>query len=216
MKTLDRKCMLLHDVDWQTYTRLFHAFAERPSVRLTYDRGRLEIMSPLLHHDNSSDLLGRLVVTLTEELGLPILSGGSTTIRRRKKQRGLEPDQCFWIANEAKMRGKKRLDLRVDPPPDLAVEVDASRSSLDRMSIYAALGVPEVWRLEKTGLTFHVLGEDRCYEDVALSPTFPFVRPSDLSEFLALREQMDENCVIRQFRDWIRHKMGLGKSAQTS
>src|SRR5262245_3005026 len=113
--------LLLDNVDWGTYTRFLRLFAERPGYRLTYDRGVLEIMSPLLRHDREGRFLGRLVVTLTEELGLPVLSGGSTTFRRRKKKRGLEPDDCFWIANESRIRDKDRIDLRVDPPPDLAI-----------------------------------------------------------------------------------------------
>src|ERR1700736_2241918 len=97
LQTSGGECLVLHDVDWSSYGRLLRAFAERPRVRLTYDRGVLEIMSPLLEHDHSSWLLGRFVVVLTEELGLPVLGGGSTTFRRRRRRRGLEPDECFWI-----------------------------------------------------------------------------------------------------------------------
>src|SRR5947207_175014 len=111
---------VLHHVDWRTYSRLLRVFAERPAVRLTYDRGTLEIMSPLLEHDGDADFLGGLVVALAEELNVPLKRGGSTTLRRRKKQRGLEPDRSYWIANEAAMRGKRHYDSRTDPPPDLA------------------------------------------------------------------------------------------------
>jgi Uma2 family endonuclease len=191
-------------VDWRTYERLLRTFAERPSVRLTYDRGVLEIMRPLLEHDNDGRFLGRLVVTLTGELGLPIMAGGSTTFRRRSKRRGLEPDDCFWIASEPRVRNKRRIDLRVDPPPDLAIEVDVIRSSLNRMGIYAALGVPEVWRLDGPALTFHALQADGRYVATTHSRAFPLVAPADLLTFLALRGQMDENAVVRQFRAWVR------------
>src|SRR5207302_1383935 len=100
--------------------------------------------------------LGRFIDVLTEEFHLPCRAGRSVTLRRRRKRRGLEPDNCYWIANAARLQGKVRLDLRTDPPPDLAVEVDVTASSLDRMSIYAALRVPEVWRLSAAGLAFHV------------------------------------------------------------
>src|SRR6266851_39103 len=140
--------VILRDVPWRMYGQLLRAFAERPRVRLTYDRGVLEIMSPVLEHDSGSWFVGRLVVTATEELQLSVLGGGSTTFRRRRRRRGLEPDECFWIANEPRMRGKRRVDLRVDPPPDLAIEVDVTRSSMDRMGVYGALCVPEVWRLD--------------------------------------------------------------------
>src|SRR5262249_36748647 len=142
------RCLQLSGIDWQTYLRLLRAFAERPGIRLAYDRGELEMMAPLLEHDGDSWFLGDMVFVLTEELGLPLKRGGSTTLRRRKRQRGIEADACYWIASASQMAGRRRLDLRTDPPPDLAIETDVTHSSMDRLSIYAALGVPEVWRLE--------------------------------------------------------------------
>jgi Uma2 family endonuclease len=208
-----RERLLLEGVDWRTYTRFLHIFAERPAYRLTYDRGALEIMSPSPEHEFDAELLGRFAVVLTEELSLPIKSGGSTTIRRRRKQRGLEPDRCFWIANEAAIRGKRRLDLRVDPPPDLAIETDVTSSSLDRMSIYATLGVPEVWRLDNRTLTFHALGAKRSYSAVSHSLSFPLVTAADLMPFLALCASQEENSVLRQFRAWVRQQMAAGGTA---
>jgi Uma2 family endonuclease len=200
--------VVLYGVDWATYGRLLRAFAERPAVRLTYDRGMLEIMSPLLERDTDGRLLGRFVTTLTEELCLSVLSAGSTTFRRRKRRRGLEADECFWIANEPRVRGKRRINLRVDPPPDLAIEIDVTRSSLDRMSIYAALGFPEVWRLDgPQSLTFNVLQPDRTYAAATRSLSFPLITPADLIGFLALRGQMDENALVRQFRAWVRGRL---------
>lgn len=196
--------MVLHGVDWRTYSRLLRVFAERPSVRLAYDRGDLEIMSPLHEHESDADLLGRMVVVLTEELGLPIKAGRSTTFRRAKKQRGIEPDNSYWIANEPRVRGKRRINLRTDPPPDLGIEVDIRSSSLERMSIYAALKVPEVWRLDVQVLSFHVLQPDGTYQTAAHSLAFPVVTPTDLMRFLALRGQLDENALIAQFRAWVR------------
>jgi len=207
-----RQRLLLNGVDWRTYRRMLRAFAERPNTRLTYDRGVLEIMSPLYEHESDTDFLGRLVVTLTEELGLPLESGGSTTLRRRRKRRGLEPDRCYWIAHAPQMRGKRQLDLRVDPPPDLALEVDVTHSSLDRMSIYAALRVPEVWRLDEHGLTFYVLGLDGKYAPAAHSLAFPALKAADLERFLALRATQDSNLVVRQFREWLRQLGGSSAS----
>jgi Uma2 family endonuclease len=196
--------LMLYDVDWQTYTRLLRIFAERPAVRLTYDRGVLEIMSPLLEHDGTARFLLRLIVALAEELGLPIRAGGSTTCRRRRLKRGLEPDECFWIANEPQIRSKRRLDLRVDPPPDLAIEVEATRSSLNRLSIYAKLKVPEVWRFDGQDLTFHVLQANGQYDEADHSLAFPKVTPADLLRFLALFGQIDDNSIVQQFRSWVR------------
>jgi Uma2 family endonuclease len=201
------RCLQLSGVDWETYSRLLHAFAERPGIRLTYDRGELEIMSPLLEHDDDGQFLADLVFVLTEELGLPLKRGGSTTLRRRRRRRGIEADACFWIANAHRMAGHRRLNLRSDPPPDLALEIDVTHSSLDRLSIYAALGVPEVWRLDGDTLTFHVLGAKGKYTSAAASRSFPPMTPADLLGFLQqARQAGDENAVIRQFRDWIRQR----------
>src|SRR5205823_2121961 len=115
-----------------------------------------------------------------EELGMPLKHGGSTTLRRRLRQRGIEADECFWIANAHRMAGRRRLNLRTDPPPDLAIEVDVSHSSLDRLAIYAVLGVPEVWRLDGDTLTFYVLGPKRSYTSAPVSQSFPLATPADL------------------------------------
>jgi len=186
---------------------MLRAFAERPGYRLTYDRGKLEIRSPLFEHEIDADLLGRFVVVLTEELGLPIKAGRSTTFRRRRIRRGLEPDHSWWIAHELQVRGKRQIDLRVDPPPDLAIEVDVTHRSLDRMSIYARLGVPEVWRLDARGLTFQVLQPDGRYAEQTHSLAFPQFLPADLTTYLALRSQHDENEVVRQFRVFVRQRL---------
>jgi Uma2 family endonuclease len=198
--------LVLYDVPWRTYTRLLRLFDER-RLRLTYDRGTLEIMTLTHEHEGYSYVLGRFIDALTEELGLPIKGGRSTTFRRRKRQRGLEPDNCFWIASEPRVRGKNKIDLRVDPAPDLAIEIDITSSSLNRMGIYADLGVPEVWRFADQTLTFHVLGGDRRYTVAARSAAFPFVTPADVLRFLALRTTLDENAVVRELRAWVREQI---------
>ena len=164
--------LVLDSVTWDGYTRLLREF-EHGHVRLTYDRGRLEIMTLSHLNESSGRFLGRLAVTLTEELKLPIKEGGSTTFRKKKKQKGLEPDNCYWIAREAEVRGKTVIKLSVDPAPDLAIEVDITRSSMNRMRIYAAIKVPEVWRYNRDGLVFLVLNAVDKYEPAATSPTFP-------------------------------------------
>jgi Uma2 family endonuclease len=197
---------VLEDIDWGMYTRLLRVFEKRRGFRLTYDRGTLEIMSPLWSHEESGRLLGRFVDVLTEELNLPCRLGGSVTLRRRRKRRGLEPDNCYWIACSPLLQGKRELDLRVDPPPDLAMEVDVTSSSLDRMSIYAALGVPEVWRLSTGGIAFHVL-ENGAYQERTNSVSFPQLASTDLPPFLALWGSTDDNTIVRQFREWVRTQM---------
>ena len=207
--------LVLAGVSWREYTRMLRAFAERPGYRLTYDRGTLEIMSPLFEHELDADLLGRFVVVLTEELGLPLQAGRSTTFRRRRMRRGLEPDHSWWVAHARQMVGKRRVDLRVDPPPDLALEVDVTHRSLDRMSIYARLGVPEVWRLDTKGLSFLVLQPSGRYAEQTHSPTFPLFAPADLMSYLALRSQHDENEVVRQFRAFVGQRLTAGTKPPT-
>jgi Uma2 family endonuclease len=210
-----RDRLILDNVDWKTYTRFLYLFAERPGYRLTYDRGRLEIMGRLPLHERCANFLGRLAITLTEELGLPIMQGGSTTLRLRRGQRGLDPDRCYWIVNEAAVRGKTRLNLRKDPPPDLAIEVDVTSRSLNRMSIYATLGVPEIWRVDKQTLSIHALAANRKkYTPISHSQSFPLVTPADLMTFWEMCATQEENSVIRQFRAWVQQKRtgGRGKT----
>jgi Uma2 family endonuclease len=199
---------VLYDVDWHTYTRLLRAFeASKRRFRLTYDRGTLEIMSPLLwEHEAPSALLGLFITTLAEELNLPCRLGGSTTLRRRRKRRGVEPDNCYWIASAPLLQGKRELDLRVDPQPDLAVEVDVTSSSLDRLSIYAVLGVPEVWCFSSGGIAFHIL-EAGAYQVRPNSLSFPQLASTDLIPFLAQWGQTDDTAIVRQFRAWVRQQM---------
>jgi Uma2 family endonuclease len=146
---------------------------------------------------------------MAEELDLPLAAGGSVTLRRRKKQRGLEPDRCYWLANEHRIRGKDDINLQVDPPPDLAIEVETTRSLLNRVSIYATLGVPELWRLRRKVLTFHTLGADGRYVQRGDSPTFAAigVTPDDLMRFVAMRHTQDDNAIVRQFRAWVRQRI---------
>ncbi len=204
--------LVLDAVDWRSYTRCLRLFRDRPATRITYDRGTLEIMTLSHEHESRVSILRRLVEALTEELNLPVKAGRSTTFRRRKQKRGLEADESWWIANEARVRGKTKIDLRVDPPPDLALEIDVTSSSLDRLSIYAVLRVPEVWRYSEDGLVFHVLGPDGKYTVAAASRAFPGVTPADIARFLPLVAQMDENAVLRQFRAWVRQQFPTGGS----
>ena len=205
--------LLLYGVSWQEYSRTLRAFAERPSLRVTYDRGVLELMTLSLEHESIVRFFSLLILVLTLELGLPLKGGGSATFRRRRRRRGLEPDDCYWIASESLVRGKDKIDLRRDPPPDLAVEVDISYSTLDRMGIYAALHVPEVWRYDGQALTFYVLGPDGRYAAVPQSQALPQVASIKLTGLLALRGTMDDNALFRHFQAWARQRFGRAGQA---
>jgi Uma2 family endonuclease len=203
--------IVLDNVSWEGYTHFLRAFPHG-HVRLTYDGGVLELMTLSHKHESLGQFLGRLVITLTEEFNLPIKAGGSTIFRKKRKQKGLESDNCYWIAHEPDVRGKTVIKLRTDPPPDLAIEVDVTHSSMNRMRIYAALRIPEVWRADKNGLAFVVLNAAGKYDEVTNSPTFPLpITGAELMRFAAMRDQMDENAVIREFRIWIRDQIAATK-----
>jgi len=199
--------VLLHNVPWSTYEVLLSDLDLR-GTRLTYDRGNLEIMSPSREHERLKTLIGRMIETMTVEWNIPISSGGSTTMKSEMKKRGLEPDECYYVANEPRMRGKDDFDINVDPPPDLVVEVDITRSSLDRMDLYAAFGVPEVWRYDGTTLHVAQLQPDGTYAARTQSPSFPFLPLAEIPRFLDRRNATDETTWIRSFRAWVRALRG--------
>ncbi len=173
-------------------------------TRFTYDRGVLEIMSPSREHERVKRLLGRMVEMLTFERGIPISSSDSTTLRDVLKQRGLEPDECYYIAHEQAMRGRDEYDPAVDPPPDLAIKVDLSRSSVDKLSIYADLGVPEIWAFADDRLAFFQLQSNGAYQPIEQSLAFAFLTSADLQRFLDERHGAEETAWTRRFCNWIR------------
>ncbi|NQU25932.1 MAG: Uma2 family endonuclease [Candidatus Nealsonbacteria bacterium] len=195
--------VVLWNVSWSTYEAIL-ADTDRSGTRLTYNQGSLEIMSPSEEHERLKKLIGRMVETLTEELGIPIRSAGSTTWKMELKRQGLEPDECYYITNEPLVRGKNKADLAVDPPPDLAVEVELTRRAVDKMPIYANLGVPEVWRYDGKTICIERLQADGNYVSQPQSGAFPFLPMAELVRFLDRRNATDETSWIRSFRAWVR------------
>jgi Uma2 family endonuclease len=195
--------LVLYDVDWSTYERLLDDL-EGQHLRINYDQGRLEIMTTSSEHERWKKLLARFFEVLTEELNLPILGVGNFTIRREDVNRGLEPDECWYIAHESSVRQTRQIDLNVDPPPDLVVEIEVSRSVLNRLEMFAALGVPEIWRFDGTRLSVLVLGPDGRYGESDHSPTFPAIPLSGFAGHLDRRGQTDETTLVKSFRKWVR------------
>ncbi len=197
---------VVHGVNWQTYEKVLDAFGDRP-IRITYDRGSLELMSPLPLHEIYKCLFLRLLDNLSDELDFGMKACGSTTFRREDLERGLEPDECFYLANMSSVRNWAVIDLTVDPPPDLAIEIDTTSSSLDRMGIYADLGVPELWRFDGQLLQAHEL-VGGVYVARPHSPTFPFL---PLAEIVSLLHQTititDDREVRRNVRTWVRDRV---------
>jgi Uma2 family endonuclease len=191
------------DVPWEEYEQLLADLGEGYAVRIFYDQGRMEIMSPDSIREKHKSLIHRLVSALSDELDIDVESFGSTTFRK-KKSKGAEPDECFYVQNAGLVIGKKgHLDLKRDPPPDIALEIDRKSPSLDKFPVYAALGVPEIWRLSKGHAQIHLLVEDR-YEPSSASRAFPFLTADALSRFLTQGIKEGERKATRAFRAWVR------------
>jgi Uma2 family endonuclease len=194
---------VLQSVSWGAFEALVADLGERRG-RIAYDQGTLEIMSPSRPHESLKRLIGRLIEAFTEEMSLDILSCSSTTLKSGFQKKGVEPDECYYVQNEAAVSNREELDLSRDPPPDLVVEIDITRTSLDRRSIYAALGVPEVWVHNGKELQVLRLGEDGRYRTSPSSGVFPGLPLDEVSRFLALRKSMKETALVRAFRAWVR------------
>ena len=198
----DIQHFVLEDASWELYEKLLRDIGDRP-IRVTYDEGRMEIMSPLPEHERPKKLLGQMIEALTFELDMPRASLGSTTFRRREKAKGLEPDECYYFRDEQKMRGKNRLDLKKDPPPELVVEIDIASRSVPREPIYAALRVPEIWRYRPRRVDcLHLI--DGEYHVRKMSLAFPFLEPALLQRFIEKAAVDGETAMLRQFVAWVR------------
>lgn len=193
----------LPGVSYATYATMVDEVCDRRNLRFTYNRGALEIMSPSQDHERAKKLFGRMIEALTEELGIPLMSCGSTTFRDELRDCGLEPDECYYIQHEAAVRGKK-IKLGEDPPPDLVVEVDVTTSVIDRFAIYATLGFPEIWQYVDGDLVVHFLSTSGQYAAASQSAALPMVPIQRLVEHLERCAAMDETSWIRAFRQWVR------------
>ena len=194
---------MLDGISWELYEHLLKEVGDRP-IRMTYDNGELEIMSPLPEHEDAKVAIGDMIKALLEELDVPRRGLGSTTFRRRLKKKGLEPDDCFYIKSQPLIAGKKRINLPKDPPPDLAIEIDITSRSIPRLPIYAALAVPEIWRYDGKKLrSLHL--QEHGYVESELSLAFPKLRVNDLRPFIVLADETgDQNASLKAFRAWLR------------
>lgn len=198
--------VILHNINWQTFEMLLATLGDKRACRLAYDKGTLEIMTPLMPHEHYKRLIEKFIDVLTEELNLNVKSVGSMTCKREDLVRGAEPDSGFYIQNEALVRDKEEIDLTQAPPPDLMLEVDFSSLSLDKLPIYAALGIPEVWRYYRGVLQIYQLREGQ-YVLCDCSPTFADLPLTEIPQFLEQSTQIGEMAMIRSFRTWVRQQL---------
>ena len=192
----------LGDISWETYV----ALRNEPSnlhVRMTFDQGRLDLMSTSSTHEQLAYLLGRLIDAWTEERDVDVRSCRCTTFQREDLQKGLEPDNCYYIAHESEIRGRK-IDLTIDPPPDLAIEVDVTSSSVGRLPVYAALGVPDVWRWSKSELQVLELRPDGQYQRIATSGSLPGFPLQSAHQLICEYDQQSDTSLVKSFRRLIR------------
>ncbi len=197
----------LTNIRWPTYLALLADLGEHRG-RLTYDQGRLEIVSPSKKHEHLKKLVGRLIEAFSEELEIKIQSVSSTTLNREDLQKGVEADECYYVQNEAAVRNEEEIDLTRDPPPDLAVEVEVSRRLIPRAPIYAAMGIPEIWRYDGDRLRVSHLQQGE-YVEAEQSTVFPMLPLAELARHLAQRKQIDETQLVRSFRRWVRRTFAL-------
>jgi Uma2 family endonuclease len=204
--------IILRGIPWLLYLQLRRADENR-GVRMSYWNGTLELMSPEYVHEQADRRLTQLIVEVVTQRDIPCACAGSTTFRRpgqdEEQGAGKEPDTSFYFAHEPSIRGKKTIDLETDPPPDLAVEVDNTTDSARKLPIYAALGVPEVWRFDvNTGeLWFGKLQPDGTYAAIEQSECLPMLTPALVLEALSLAEGDTETRWFQRLRDWVRDRL---------
>ncbi len=193
--------VLLRDISWEKFNEILTDLGEQRGTRLAYARQTLEIMSPLSEHELDKCYITNFIESLLEELEIEFCPMGSTTFKNELMQQGLEPDHCFYIENEAAVRGKPRLDLAIDPPPDLALEIDITSRS--HPEIYAVLGVPELWQFDGEILEIKVL-ESGQYVSVEFSPNFPDLPlKTVIPEYLNRAKTQGRNRTMKAFRAWV-------------
>ncbi len=195
--------VVLHGISWKMYRRLRKMRANY-NIRMTYDQGELEIMSPSPLHERIARLLGNLIAVWQLELKIPIASCGEMTISRSALKRGFEPDHCYYVQHEPQMWDKMKINFKVDPPPDLAIEVEVTRKLGKKAEIYAAFRVPELWCWSENSLKFFELSPDGKYVARATSvcfPTFPIAKAEEAVRQLGTVHETD---LVLSFRDWVR------------
>jgi Uma2 family endonuclease len=167
----------------------------------------LEIMAPSFEHETVKDTIAQLFLLFASEMRIDFIAAGSTTFRREDLEKGFEPDACFYMQHAKNVRGKKQIDLSVDPPPDLVIEIDITRSSLDKRRIYAAAGVPEVWHYAADTLKiFRLDSGTGTYVEEPHSPSLLHASSAALTEFLRSSQELTSDAWEQRVRDWIRKR----------
>jgi len=190
--------MSLQGVSWQTFQTLLAEVGENRPWRIAYDRGVLEIRMPLAEHEEPKELIADFITSMADLLDIELRKLGALTLARADLNRAVEPDTCFYIQNEALVRGKN-INLSIDPPPDLVVESDYTNSSLNKLEIYAALGVPELWRYQRPNLEVYQLIQGE-YQSSDRSLAFPLFPIAEIPNLIAQSRNIGQRSVVKLFR----------------
>jgi Uma2 family endonuclease len=194
--------VLLQDVNWESFEKILTELGdERSSPKISYHKGYLQLMAPLAIHEFDKSIIGDLVKILLESLDLEFSALGSTTLKSEQVHKGVEPDECFYIQHELKVRGKERIDLNQDPPPDLVLEIDIT--SQTELTIYEKLNVPELWRFDGKELQIFIL-QNQHYQNAEKSLQFPqFAIKQLIPEYLEKAKIEGRNKAIKAFRQFV-------------
>ena len=194
--------LIQHGVSWNDYEELLQAVGEAPGLHISFDEGTLQIMSPSSKHEHYAILIERLVDRVSIRQRLKVLFYGSTTIKKQSEQKGAEPDACFYVQTADAVGTKEQIDFNTDPPPDVVVEIDIHHESISKFPIYAALGVPELWRYDGDSLTIYHL-RDGQYVLSDASQALPVLTSAVLTEFLARSPKEDQYDIVLAFEEWL-------------
>jgi Uma2 family endonuclease len=192
-------------VSWDEYEDLLEQLeqaGESSGRRISFDTGVLTVITLSTAPENYARFLDGLMVIIRLRRRINILSFGSATMRKRKKSAGKEPDACYYVQTADALGNRMQLDFEVDPPPDIAVEIDIHHDSLSKFPIYSALGVPEIWRYDGHELTIHLLQEDD-YVIAPQSSALPLLTGRILTEFLTRLRDDGEFQAILAFDEWL-------------
>lgn len=196
-------CVVLRNVSWDTYERLLADDEERRVPRITFDQGMLELVTPSMPHEEDAQTIARAIEIVAAILEIPIRSVSSTTFRRKELERGFEADASFYIQSEERIRGQREVDLAIDPPPDIVLEMEMSRSALDKLALFASMGIPEVWRCDGQQVTIHVLSGES-YRESAASSALPVLTSEVLTGFLRDSHTLLSPAWFQKVSDWAR------------
>jgi len=195
--------VVLYNISWQQFENLLIDLGQTRAARIAYDNGTFEIMTPLPEHEYYKEAIGISIQDIAEELDINYESYGSTTWKREVRLAGIEPDNCFYFQNEAKIRGRLEFNLNQDPPPDLALEIDMTHKSLNRFPIYARLGIPEIWCYDSGELKIYQLQQET-YGEVETSSVFPMLRVQEIPTIIEQYRLDGKLAVRRAIRNWAR------------